>query len=141
MKRETPAWARIRLLNGESEVGFDDIFALKLYVDRLCAKERIRALAVAPADWPAWAKYCEERKVRKRKTRAKKLGSLASARATHDGDRDRTEKAVKDAVREQIAAETPAHRVRGLAAKQVGISRARVDQILGPVKAKTKVRI
>ena len=48
------------------------------------------------------------------------------------------ERAIRDMQRDDPDA-YPEHRIRGLIAERAGVSRARVDQILGPVGGKTKI--
>mgnify|MGYP000511510268 CR=1 FL=1 len=53
---------------------------------------------------------------------------------------DITRRRLEEAQARLRKAKTPEHRIREKAAKEAGVTRARADQILGPVKAKTKAR-
>lgn len=60
------------------------------------------------------------------------------AAQTHSADAKRTEKALRAAEKSLIKRGTPPHRVRTLAAQAAGVSRARADQIFGPVGKRRK---
>ena len=77
--------------------------------------------------------------LRRFRRNAPKIKSLQKGNETNIKDGARTERLLREAVEKLINEKTPAHKVRSLAAAEVGITRGRVDQILGPVK-NTKAR-
>lgn len=102
-------------------------------------RARISAAGITDTDRQRRNEQIKNEKTALRAKLAAKHKGLRAALAMQAKEGAITEKLLMTAVEDLVANGTTPHKVRKLAADKAGISRARADQILGPIR-KTQAR-